>query len=193
MLENSGMIQIQELVERVQQYIDKHYEKLALPVFADIPKDGVKYSLRANKGPKLEEGEKGAEEPLAFPSLQWYLDQVENHTFANKLSDYIAQKGMRDPEVYKAANMDRRLFSKIMTDYGYQPSKDSVLALAFALKLTLDEANELLEGAGYTLSHSIRRDVVIEYFFLSKFYQLTDINIVLDQLGLKMIGRQNVG
>ena len=127
------MKQIQELIEHVQQYIDQHYEKPLPPVPAYTPKAGVKYSLRANKGPKLEEGEKGAEEPLAFPSLQWYLDQVDNHTFANKLSDYIAQKGMRDPEVYRAANMDRRLFSKIMTDYGYQPSKDSVLALAFAM------------------------------------------------------------
>ena len=193
MFEKLRMKRIQELMESVQPYIDQYYEKPLPPVSLFDPSSGVKFSLRATTKPKLEEGEKGAEEPFSLIPPDWLMDQVENHTFANKLSDYIAQKGMRDPAVYKAANMDRRLFSKIMTDYGYQPSKDSVLALAFALKLTPDEANDLLEGAGYTLSHSIRRDVVIEYFFRSKIYRLTDINIVLDQLGLKMIGRQNVG
>lgn len=193
MFEKLRMKRIQKMIASVQPYIDQHYQKPLPPASAFVPMSGMRFSLRASAQPKPEEGEKGAEEPFTITPPEWLMDQVENHTFANKLSDYIAQKGMRDPAVYKAANMDRRLFSKIMTDYGYQPSKDSVLALAFALKLTPDEANDLLEGAGYTLSHSIRRDVAIEYFFRSKIYRLTDINIALDQLGFKMIGRQNVG
>ena len=76
-----------------------------------------------------------------------------------------------------------------MSDYGYQPSKDTVIALALVLQLSLDEAKDLLDAAGYTLSHSIRRDVAIEYFLRSHYYCLNEINIVLDRLGLKIIGR----
>ena len=197
---------IEQYMAAIQQYIAKNYKKQVPPQYApykdtDQPVPhfdsdhgtGFRYSLKDYRDTeKLEEGEKGAADPVEFTSLEWFLDQVKNHTFVNKLSALIRQKGMRDPAVYKAANMDRRLFSKIMSDYGYQPSKDTVIALSFALRLSFDEAKDLLDAAGYTLSRSIRRDVAIEYFFRSHIYSLTDINIVLDRLGLKIIGRQNV-
>ena len=89
---------------------------------------------------------------------------------------------MKDADVYKAAQVDRRLFSKIVSDREYKPAKDTCVAFAFALKLTLPEAEDLLSRAGYTLSHSSKRDVVIEYFFKEHIYNLNDVNGVLYQL-----------
>ena len=96
---------------------------------------------------------------------------------------------MRDSDVYKAANIDRRLFSKIASDRTYKPSKDTCIALALALRLSIDDANDILSRAGYTLSHSSKRDVVIEYFFRERVYDLNDMNEVLYRLGQKPLGR----
>lgn len=125
----------------------------------------------------------------SFSGLSSMLDGAMNQTFVEKLMGLITQKGVKDSAVYKAAQIDRRLFSKIMSDSNYKPAKDTAIAIALALKLTLEQAKDLLSRAGYTFSHSSKRDVVIEYFFRNQIYNLTDINIVLEKLEQKPIGR----
>lgn len=117
------------------------------------------------------------------------LEKAVNQTFVDKCIYYINEKGMRDSTVYKAAQIDRRLFSKIMSDRQYKPAKDTAIALALALELTLDQANDLLSRAGYAFSHSNKRDIIIEYFIRERVYNLRDINEVLYKLEQKIIGR----
>jgi len=117
------------------------------------------------------------------------LDKSINMSFVDKMLDYIDKKQLRDVAVYKAAQVDRRLFSKIVTDRNYKPAKDTCMALIFALHLNLEETNDLLSRAGYTLSHSSKRDVVLEYFIKEKVYNLNDINEILYRLGQKTLGR----
>lgn len=126
------------------------------------------------------------------PSLSQLASQLDNCldlTFVDLVIRYINRNGWRDSRVYKAAQMDRRLFSKIMSDRNYKPSKDTAIALAIALELTLKQANDLLSRAGYTLSHSNKRDVIIEYFIREGIHDLSDINEVLYNLDQKIIGR----
>lgn len=120
-------------------------------------------------------------------SLESYTDQ----NFVGKLMALIREKEMKEPEVYRAAQIDRKLFSKIISDQEYKPAKDTCIALAYALKLTLEEANDLLSRAGYTLSHSNKRDVILEYFFSTHNHDLFEINEVLLQLNQKPLGRQS--
>lgn len=122
-------------------------------------------------------------------SLNKKLDTTLNLTFVDMLTRYINMKGWRDSKVYKAAQIDRRLFSKIMSDREYKPAKDTALALAIALELSLQQTSDLLDRAGYTLSHSNKRDVIIEYFIREGVHNLTDINEVLYKLDQKIIGR----
>ena len=96
---------------------------------------------------------------------------------------------MRDSEVYKAAQVDKRLFSKMVSNREYKPSKDTAIALALALELSLEEATDMLSRAGYTFSHSNKRDIIIEFFFREKVYNLMDANDVLYRLNQKLIGR----
>ena len=117
------------------------------------------------------------------------LDNYLNLTFVDMVTRYINILDWRDSKVYKAAQMDRRLFSKIMSDRNYKPSKDTALALAIGLKLNLIQVNDLLSRAGYVLSHSSKRDVIIEYFIREGKYNLSDINEVLYRLDQKIIGR----
>ncbi len=117
------------------------------------------------------------------------LNYATNLTFVQQLRYYILIKNLIETDVYKAALMDRRLFSKIISNKDYKPSKDTVLALIFALKLDINEAADLLERAGYTLSHSIKRDIIIEYFIKEKIYNLNNVNAFLYNMDEKIIGR----
>ncbi len=117
------------------------------------------------------------------------LQETTNMSFVTKMLEHINRKHLRDAQVYKAAQLDRRLFSKIVSDWTYKPSKDTCIAICYALKLSLPETNDMLSRAGYTLSHSSERDVILEYFFQAQVYDLCDINEILYRLKQKTLGR----
>ena len=86
----------------------------------DIPAQGDKFRKEAV-------GELFARYSLNNGSLSKKLEFTLNLTFVDMLIRYINKKGWRDTKVYKAAQIDRRLFSKIMSDREYKPSKDTAL------------------------------------------------------------------
>jgi len=157
--------------------------------YYDVERDNLK-----RKNPKKDEIEKEKvkrliDELLKDKTSVVNFDEIRELTFVEMVRLYIKEKNLKDPDVYKAGLMDRRLFSKIINDINYKPSKDTVISFIFALKLSLYEAMDLLDRAGYTLSHSVKRDIVIEYFIKEKEYDLVKINNLLYEIRVKEIGR----
>ena len=111
----------------------------------------------------------------------------ETLTFQQLLMKYVRQKYTSNREFYKAALMDRKLFSAINNDVNYHPRKETAVACCFALILDYSEAEELLKKAGYTLSLSIQWDRIVYYCLKNGIYDIDSVNALLYERGEKCI------
>ncbi len=117
-------------------------------------------------------------------SLEDTLKDMYTDSFEKHLQQLINKKGLKNSEVYAAANISKQYFSKLLKGQ-VKPSKEKVLALAVGLKLNMDEAVDFLRLAGYALSPVSQTDVIVEYFIRHADYSVMKIDIVLFDYGLE--------
>lgn len=178
----------EKLLGSVESYIDQHY--------VDDRLDTRRSRKRLQTAPSaLFEAETLADAmpapemsaTMRAPGLDDLLRNLDE-PFAQTLLRLIDAKGKTDAAVYKRANLDRRLFSKIRCGKGYMPGKRTVIALAVALELTLPETEDLLQRAGYALSHSQKLDVIVAYFIVNGKYDIFEINEMLFHYEQPLLG-----
>lgn len=122
-------------------------------------------------------------------SLEELLRRRHEETFSEMLLRLVDEKGFaKDSIVYKRANLERSVFSKLRSNKNYAPSKSTAVALCIALELNMDQTRDLLARAGYALSPSNLGDVIVSYFIESSQYDIFEINAVLFQYGQPCLG-----
>lgn len=133
-------------------------------------------------------------ECLCAPAMAANADNLEDwlekqdDSFAVTLLKLIDKKGMTDVACYKKAQISKKTFWKINNDPHYKPSKQTVIAFAIALELTLDETEQFLRTVGFSLSHSNTFDMIIEYYITHEIYDLYEINAALYRYDQVCIG-----
>jgi len=152
--------------------------------YADIPaSEAILMPMEANAAAISEDADVEAEietdaEADAPEDLSEWM-QNQDDSFAVMLLKLIDRKEMTDVQCYKKANVSKNTFWKINNDPKYRPSKATVLAFAIALELTLAETEELLRTVGFSLSHSNKFDLIIEFFIRRGNYDIFEINAAL--------------
>ena len=121
-------------------------------------------------------------------TLEERLARANKETFAEYLLRYMDERGADPVEVYKRAHLDRRFLSKLRTNRKYKPHKHTLMAIAFGLELTADEAEDLLDRAGYSFSPYDVEDVIAKFFFEQGIHDLFEVNEALDRYGCKILG-----
>lgn len=127
------------------------------------------------KASSLEEFVKNNEKELKLPSFKEYITELCND-----------QKNVAE-RIIKRANIERSFGHQIFRG-SRNPSRDTVLQLAFGFEADVDTAQELLKHARMSaLYPRVKRDAVIIYC-LHYHFTLMDTQLILYEMDLPLLG-----
>jgi len=185
----TGIIMIDEkVIDDLREYLKDHYIPSAslsdgeTAVFAK----GI-YSCNVSESATLH---KICFREISDDASEYIKKHRKPEGFAHVLDRKRKEKGLTPAELYKRANVDRRLYSRFMGPEGRHPSMNTVISFALALRLERHEFDEFLQTAGYALSNSSTRDVCVMYCLENGIYDIDEVNALLFAIGIAPLTRE---
>lgn len=173
MLKAEESCQLLSLADRLADYIQEHY---------------IPYNTEKNK--KRDTDTDISPKARGFGGLLVCSAIVFPHlnslpkTFSEVVVELLQKKHIKASDMYRRAGITKDHFSKIKNNADYHPSKATAMALALAMQLTPEEADDLLQRAGYTFSPSLLRDLIIKFFIDEGIYNMDEVNLQLHAHGI---------
>lgn len=161
----------------IQTYIRQHRREMTEK---ERYFERVRFSLPIKLSEK--DAQTAQEQDSRLKYLAWEKEKKKMDSFSATVRRKMQERGMTANVFYRRARIDRKLFSKLKTDFGYQPNRKTAIRCCLALELDLTEAEELLKKAGYALSDSSSFDLAIRYCIECGIYDLMEVNMLLDAL-----------
>jgi hypothetical protein len=178
------------LIQQLKTYITKNYKLVGEPALVEpaSPPFGTKFPGNLFQGARLNSGP--SFEDIADTLAGFIRKERKSETFSTMLDRLRQEKGMTAAQLYDGAWVKKQLYSKIMGERNYHPSKNTVIAFGLSLRLTQEEMDELLECAGYRFSNSSIADLVILFCLKDGLYDLHDVNALLLSVAQKVLCRE---
>ena len=132
-----------------------------------------------------------------YRELQELIDSTApEKTFFDILDEWLKVKGYTKLDgsadyalFYKRARITRSTWSNLRVwsadDTGNQPSKETLLKIVLALRLTVQEADQLMSRASNRLNYNDFRDRVIMACMYKKIYAPEDVYEILEYFSYK--------
>ena len=124
--------------------------------------------------------------PEGIEALRKRLEHLSD-TFSEYLFFLMEEKGLKAPEVYNGACVDKKTFSKIKNNKNYHPKKLTALCLCIGAKLNMDQSKDLLQKAGFAFSNSDMTDIIFSFFIENEIYDIFQIAVELEERGLQIL------
>ncbi|MBR7079675.1 MAG: macro domain-containing protein, partial [Treponema sp.] len=178
---------LQIAVEEISRFLLEHEVDVFLVVYdsesykiSEKLFDDVEDFLSDN----LKSTEKKDDRQIAPIDLDAFIRTSKNTlNFQNTLMHHIAVRNLENATVYKKACIDKKFFSKIISNKDYVPKKHAVMALGLALELSLSEYEDFLASAGYSFMPSSRFDMIIKFCVMNHIYNLINVDVLLNDHG----------
>ena len=171
------------LIAALKLYIKEHYQLVSFAgKFPGRKKAGRHTLNKYARGIRV----KGFSEVSDLMS-GFIKEKRDYDSFAFALEKLREEKGLSPAELYKAAWIDKRVYSKMMSTGNYRPAKSTAIAFGLALKLSSKEFSDFLQNAGFALSNSSIFDLVIRFCVEREIFDLHDVNALLLQADQKTL------
>ena len=181
----------EKLFQNVASYIDENYVDESELDFFELEEGERRmrplWAVEACESLTINENVLRAPTEAKATTLEDILDQTDAG-FTETLLKLIDETGKKDSEIYKKANISKQHFSKIRNNPHYQPTKATAIAFALALELDVDQTNDLIGRAGYTLTRSSRFDLIVQYYIEKKNFNIVEINVTLYEFDQTLLG-----
>ena len=192
----------EKLFQNVASYIDQHYvdnheqahfrASTCLPPSRRHLRPGSVTFRSKRCAPAPTEIPMPMESPMSVDAVKGFSleDQLAklDAGFTETLLKLIDGSGRKDSEIYKKAGLSKQHFSKIRSNPQYKPTKATALSLALALELDLEQTNDLIGRAGYTLTNSSKFDLIIRFYIEQREYNIVKINCTLFDYDQSLLG-----
>lgn len=134
--------------------------------------------LRLGKGALLNEDEMR----MLLTKAGYASDDLETNTsncFVNAWLNKIEERGMSINEICDLMEVHKSTVSRLKSNQNRKPEKETVMRLCIGANLNFEETHDMLIRAGYVLSPSIKRDVIIAYYLKKENYGINELNEAL--------------